>query len=194
MLVGNLGALRQTSLGRFMAYSSIAQVGFLLLGLLGPKSDALFSCIQYLFIYAFGNFTAFMVFGLVAWKRPFELQSLRGLSRQSPALAFVLMLAMFSLAGIPPLAGFIGKFALLASAAKSGYIALVFFAAVNAVVSLYYYLIVIKEAYITEIPDDIEDLGPLHFPFSARWALILFSVGLLLLGIHPFFANWLTVF
>ena len=182
MVVGNLGAMRQTNLRRFMAYSSISQAGYLLVAFVGDKSMAVSSILFYLIIYAVSNFTVFFVIGVIGQKRSETFASLRGLSKQSPILAMVLAFAMFSLAGIPPLAGFTGKFFLFASAAEGGYYALIIFAALNSTVSLYYYLCVLKEAYIT--PPD-EELTPLEFSFNQRTSLLLLTLGMLVLGLVP---------
>jgi NADH-quinone oxidoreductase subunit N len=125
---------------------------------------------------------AFFVFSVVGAKRADDLKSLNGLSRQNPALAAVLLLAMFSLAGVPPLAGFTGKFLLFAAAAGSGHYVLLFFAALNSVASLYYYMIVIKEAYIVE--PEVERPA-LEIPIGTRWALLALVLMLVILGLWP---------
>ena len=140
MVVGNLGALKQTDLRRFMAYSSIAQAGYILVGLVGNELLAVPAVTYYLFILGVTNYCTFFIISIIGQKRPETFKSLRGLGKQSPALAALLMLCMFSLAGVPPVAGFTGKFMLFASAAESGHYALVVFAALNSTVSLYYYL------------------------------------------------------
>lgn len=184
MLVGNLGALRQPNFRRFMAYSSIAQVGYLLLAFVADKTFAMGAVIYYVAVYLAGNLAAFFVIGAVGRRRPEELASLRGLSRTNPGLAAVLMLSMFSLAGVPPLAGFTGKFLLFASAASSGHYVLLFFAAMNSVASLYYYMLVIKEAYIT--PPELT-APVVEAPVETRRILALASVALLALGVWPAF-------
>jgi NADH-quinone oxidoreductase subunit N len=182
MVVGNLGALKQTNFRRFMAYSSIAQVGYLLTAFLASRAFAAGAILFYLFVYLAGNLAAFFVFSVVGQSRKEEFAALHGLSRRNPGLAAVLLLAMFSLAGVPPLAGFLGKFQLFASAAESGRYVLLLVAALNSVVSLYYYMIVIKEAYITPATDD----APPHaVPPAARWCLAILTAMLLVLGLWP---------
>lgn len=184
MLVGNLGALRQPNFRRFMAYSSIAQVGYLLLAFVTDRAFAMGSVIYYVAVYLAGNLAAFFVISAVGRRRPEELSSLRGLSRSNPGLAAVLMLAMFSLAGVPPLAGFTGKFLLFAAAASTGHYALLFFAALNSVASLYYYMIVVKEAYIVAPADAMPTVDT---PLETRRILALATVAMLLLGLWPAF-------
>ena len=147
LFVGNLGALKQYKLRRFMAYSSISQAGYLLIALLGPYEFALSSIVYYLFIYAFSNFLTFFIFGVIERNRPETFDSLRGLSKESPILAVALVIALFSLAGIPPLAGFLGKFQLFYSAAQNHHYVLITFAILNNVLALYY-IQLIKSAWV----------------------------------------------
>lgn len=153
MVAGNLGALRQARFLRFMAYSSIAQAGYILLAFLGPSDFARTAVVYYLFIYAAANFSMFFIMAAVGQARGESFASLRGLSKEHPAYAGLLAAALFSLAGIPPAAGFTGKFMLFGGAASNGHYALVMFAALNSTVSLYYYLLVMREAYMAPTPD-----------------------------------------
>jgi len=115
-----------------------------------------------------------------------EFKSLQGMGRQNPVLAAVLMLTMFSLGGIPPLAGFMGKFLLFASAAKQGFYGMVIFAALNSTVSLYYYLLMVKEAYIIE---PVACLQPLVIDHVQWTALLLLTSAMIVLGMMPLFSN-----
>jgi len=182
MVVGNLGALKQTNLRRFLAYSSIAQAGYILVGFVGDGHLALPAVTYYLLIFAVTNYCTFFIISVIGQKRPETFESLRGLSKQSPGLAALLMLCMFSLAGIPPVAGFTGKFMLFASAAEGGHYGLVVFAALNSTVSLYYYLLVLKAAYITPPEGDLE---PLEITFIQRWAMLILGAAVVLLGVLP---------
>ena len=184
MFVGNLGALKQRNLRRFMAYSSIAQVGYILLAFLSAREILLGSLMYYLGIYLAGNMAAFFVFSLVGRNHDETLDGLHGLSRSNPGLAAVLMLAMFSLAGVPPLAGFTGKFLLFSSAAETGHYGLLLFAALNSVASLYYYMIVIKEAYIVQPSGE-----PVRLPVARATSgiLLLLAVAMVVLGLWPAF-------
>ena len=186
MVVGNLGALRQHSLRRFMGYSSVAQAGYLLVAFAGNGTLVHSSIIFYLIVYSITNLCTFFIISIIGRQREETFESLRGLSKQSPMLAGILALCMFSLAGIPPLAGFTGKFFLFASAAEGGFYGLVVFAALNSTVSLYYYLVVLKEAYINK-PEGTP--GPLQITFAQRWSLILLTTGMVLFGLMPQFSS-----
>ena len=185
MTVGNLGALRQKNLRRFMAYSSIAQAGYIIMAMAGTETSAYSSIIYYLYVYGASNFAAFFIIGIVGRQRAEVFASLRGMSVQSPLLAGILMLTMFSLGGIPPLAGFAGKFLLFGAAAEQGLYAMVVFAALNSTVSLYYYLLLVKEAYINSVPS----LSPLTITVAQKSSLILLTAAMLLLGIIPNFST-----
>ena len=186
LFVGNLGALKQSRLRRFMAYSSIAQAGYIMIALLGPATTAKTAIIYYLFVYAVSNYLAFFVFGIIGHHREETFQSLRGLSKQNPSLAIALAISMFSLAGIPPLAGFFGKFHLFFSGASTGHYALVAFAVLNNVIALFYYLQLIKAAWVDE-PDG--HLNPLRLTKRQREVIILLSIAVILLGFVPFLSN-----
>jgi NADH-quinone oxidoreductase subunit N len=181
MLVGNLGSLRQTNFRRFMAYSSIAQAGYLLLGFLAEREYAVGALLYFLVVYLTANLAVFFVYATV---RGEDVAAVNGLSRTNPALAAVLMLAFFSLAGIPPLAGFNGKFWLFAAAAGAGRYWLVLFAVLNSVVALYYYMNVIRAAYI-EPP--AADARPVKLPRADALLLFVLVALLLVLALWPAF-------
>ncbi len=186
LFVGNLGALKQSRLRRFMAYSSIAQAGYIMVALLGPVEMGKTAIIYYLFVYTMANYLAFFVFGVIGHHREESFDSLRGLSKQSVSLAVALAVAMFSLAGIPPLAGFFGKFHLFFSGAAAGHYGIVVFAVLNNVLALYYYLQVIKSAWA----DDAEgELNPLRMTKRQRVCLFLLTAGVILMGVHPHLSN-----
>jgi len=187
MVVGNLGALRQERFLRFMAYSSIAQAGYILLALLGPSGLARTAVVYYLFIYAAANFSMFFLMAAVGQARGETFDALRGLSKDHPAYAGMLAAALFSLAGIPPAAGFTGKFMLFGGAASAGHYALVVFAALNSTVSLYYYLLVMRAAYITPAPH--EDRPPVLQRRDHAFALTALLLATLLLGLLPGVSN-----
>lgn len=150
MTVGNLGAIGQRRFARFIAYSGISQIGYMLLAFIdyGPQNLAIL--LFYLFTYLASNLAIFSVFAISDGRQTKDgtLGNLVGLSLSNPVLALVMMLSLFSLAGIPPLAGFSGKFLLFSLVARSGYYWLVVLAAVNSTVSLYYYLGVVRQMYI----------------------------------------------
>jgi len=186
MVVGNLGAMRQNNLRRFMAYSSIAQAGYIVMALAGESELAQQAIFYYLPVYAVANFAVFFIIAIVGRERGENFAALRGLSKQHPGLAAIMMLAMFSLAGIPPLAGFTGKFMLFAAAAKQGLYGMVLFAALNSTVSLYYYLLIIKEAYIVQ-PE--AELNPLGISLMQKSGLLPLTLAMLLLGVVPMFST-----
>lgn len=179
LFVGNLGALRQSRLRRFMAYSSIAQAGYILMALCGPAHVGKTALVYYLFVYAFTNYLMFFLIGLVGEKRPESFESLHGIAKQHPVLGVLFAIALFSLAGIPPLAGFMGKFMLFSSAASSAQYLLVGFAALNSVIGLYYYIQVLRSVWI-ETPIVVQD--PLRLTVRHKTVLALLTAAVLLVG------------
>ena len=186
LFVGNLGALKQSRLRRFMAYSSIAQAGYIMVALLGPAATAKTAIIYYLFVYAVSNYLAFFVFGIIGHHREETFASLRGLSKQNPSLAIALAISMFSLAGIPPLAGFFGKFHLFYSGASTGHYMLVAFAVLNNVLALFYYIQLIKSAWVDE-PDG--HLSPLRLTRRQRGVIVILTVTVIVIGFLPLLSN-----
>ena len=147
--IGNLFALRQKNMKRFLAFSSIAQAGFFLLGFIGGNQLGMTTVIYYALIYIFSNLAAFGVVSVIAEKTGKEsMDDYDGLYRTNPGLSITMMLAMFSLAGIPPVAGFFGKFFLFVAAAEKGFYVLVTIAVLNTIIALYYYLLVVKAMFI----------------------------------------------
>jgi NADH-quinone oxidoreductase subunit N len=149
LVVGNLGAIMQKNIKRMLGYSAIAHVGFLFMGLLTGPSAGYTALLTYLFIYAFTILAAFAVLILLS-KTSHEcekLQDLQGLSKTNPWLAFFMLIAMFSLAGIPPTVGFYAKLVILQSLIDGGYLWLAVFSLVWSVVGAFYYLRVIKFMY-----------------------------------------------
>ena len=184
MAIGNLAALRQSSLKRLLAYSSIAQAGYVLIAVAvaDRTNGALAATGYYLAAYLFMNLGAFAVLSRV--ERAFgsdRLAVLRGLGWQAPGAALVLSVSLLSLAGIPPLAGFAGKVFLLSAALEGGLAWLAIFAAVNMAVALYYYVAIIAEMYLHPAS------GGKGLPRAAAHSVVQgFSVtGTLLLGVLP---------
>ena len=182
MTVGNLGALKQQNLRRFMAYSSIAQAGYIVMALTGEQAVTQTAIIFYLLVYGAANYGTFFIISLVGRDQEETFPALRGLGRHHPVLALLLLLFLFSLAGIPPLAGFLGKFLLFAAAAEQGYYFMVVFAALNSTVSLYYYLLLIREAYINEPTSTPLEI---RVDLPRKAGLILVSLGILLPAFLP---------
>jgi NADH-quinone oxidoreductase subunit N len=153
MVFGNLAAIAQTDVRRLLAYSAVAHAGYTLVGLMGAGPHAMPSIIYYIATYGAAVIGAFAVAGIVEQQMGnAQLQSFTGLAKRSPVLAVCLMIFILSLAGIPPLAGFFGKFYLFISAAgpKLGLLWLVILAIAMSAVSLYYYLIVLKQVFVAE--------------------------------------------
>jgi NADH-quinone oxidoreductase subunit N len=151
MTVGNLAAVAQKDLKRLFAYSSIAQAGYVLIGILSLTPEGYAASIFYSLALLLMKFTCFLVLVVVASDgADIDVAHLAGLHRRSPLLAMALMMAVFSLAGIPPTIGFTGKFLIFNAAIARGQLPLVLIAMANVVVSLYYYLMVVRAAYLLE--------------------------------------------
>lgn len=181
MTIGNLFALRQQNLKRFLAFSSIAQAGFILLGIIGASSLGMTSVVYFVIVYIFTNLAAFGVIAVVSTATGKEnMSDYNGFYQTNPRLSLVLMLALFSLAGIPPVAGFFGKFFLFASAASVGFYWLVFIAVVNATISLYYYLLPVKAMFINKNDTPIPTI---HTDLYTKAGLLLAAAGTLIVGL-----------
>ena len=184
MTVGNLFAIRQNNMKRFLAFSSIAQAGFILLGMMGANEAGITAVVYFMLIYVFTNLAAFGVVSAISIESGKEtISSYNGLYRTNPLLSLTMMLALFSLAGIPPVAGFFGKFFLFASAASKGYYILVLIAVLNATVSLYYYLRVIKAMFIDKNESPISYFKS---DFVTRMSLVICVGGIFLIGFFGF--------
>jgi NADH-quinone oxidoreductase subunit N len=180
MTIGNLFALRQKNMKRFLAFSSIAQAGFILLGILGGNAMGMTSVVYFVLVYIFSNLGAFGVVSAISTVTGKEsMDDYDGLYATNPNLCLLMMLALFSLAGIPPVAGFFGKFFLFASAASAGYYWLVFIAVLNATISLYYYLLVVKAMFINK---NEAPLAYFKSDLATRAGLILSGLGIFVLG------------
>jgi NADH-quinone oxidoreductase subunit N len=181
MLTGNLFALRQNKLKRLLAFSSIAQSGFILVGVTGssPAGDA--SVIYFVLIYVFSNLGAFGVLSLISARTGREtIDDYKGLYANNPVLSWVMAISLFSLAGIPPTAGFFGKFFLLMAGAGKGNYVFIGIAALNMVISLYYYLRVVKAIFMDKQPEPIEKLS---IPLMPNIAFVLCLAGILITGL-----------
>ncbi len=182
MFVGNIFALRQQNMKRFLAFSSIAQAGFILLAMLANNELGVKAIIYFMLIYIFSNIAAFGVVHVISLQTGKEnINDYNGLYRTNPRLSLVLMIALFSLAGIPPVAGFFAKFFLYAAAASKGYYLLIFIAVLNVTISLYYYLLPIRAAFLRRSENPIP-----YFKTDvySKAAFIIVIVGLLVLGLY----------
>jgi len=181
MIIGNLFALRQQNMKRFLAFSSIAQVGFILVGMAGQSVEGSSSVIFFILIYILSNLGAFGVISLVSAITGKEnMDDYKGFYKTNPLLSWVLAISLFSLAGIPPMAGFFGKFFLLFAGAGKGNYSLIIIAALNMVVSLYYYLKVIKYMFMDANEDPIEKIKSNWQP---KLAMAICVGGILVTGV-----------
>lgn len=180
MTLANLFALRQDNIKRFLAFSSIAQAGFILLGILGAGELGMAAVVYFVLVYVFTNLGAF---GVVAAIHNFSgvetISGYNGLYKTNPKLSLLMTLALFSLAGIPPVAGFFGKFFLFTAAAGSGYYILVLIAVLNATISLYYYLRVVRAMFIEKSDNPVPTF---RSSVAMRIALILCVAGIFAVG------------
>ena len=180
--IGNLFAMRQQQLKRFMAFSSISQAGYIMLGVLAGTPQGMASLVFYMVVYIVANLAVFGVLASVEHHThgKLELNDYNGFYHTNPKLTMVMTLALFSLAGIPPFAGFFSKFFVFAAAFNSGYYLIVFIALVNTVISLYYYLLIIKAMFITSNEHPIHTF---RSGMAMRTCLLTCVAGILLLGI-----------
>lgn len=182
--VGNLFAIRQKNMKRFLAFSSISQAGYIMLGVIGDNWLGMASLMFYVLVYIFSNLAAFGVIGAIEQATgKVSMDDYNGLYKTNPRLAFVMMLAMFSLAGIPPFAGFFSKFFIFTGAIHQGSTAiyvLVLIALINTIISLYYYLLVVKAMFIS--PDDCR-IQRFRSSACERVGLWICGAGIVFLGI-----------
>ena len=182
--VGNLFAIRQNNLKRFLAFSSISQAGYIMLGVAADASVGAAALTYYVLVYIFSNLAAFGVIQAIENATgKVEISDYNGLYKTNPKLSFTMMLAMFSLGGIPPFAGFFSKFFIFSAALEQGTVAmyvLVFIALLNTIVSLYYYLLVVKAMFITPNDNPIERIKS-HW--SERVGMVVCVAGIILVGL-----------
>src|SRR5438067_1644039 len=182
MLVGNLMAIVQTSLKRLLAYSGIAQAGYVLIGVIAGGKDGLEAVLYYLFVYMFMNFGAFAVITLLAAAEGDRdsFADLEGLGRRNPVLAVAMTIFMLSLAGFPPSVGFFGKLFLFTAGVSAGYTWLVVLAVLMSVVSVFYYVRVLVPVWS---PAPARERVPASF--SSSFAIVLSGAASILLGVYP---------
>lgn len=182
MTYGNLVAIAQTNIKRLMAYSGIAQIGNILIGLAAASKTGSDSILFYLLAYLFANVGAFAVIIAVSNQtNSDQIDDFGGLSRRSPTLAACMLIFLLSLAGVPPLAGFIAKLYVIVAAANEGLMALVIVGLVNIVISMYYYLVVVKKIYINEP----KERSPLPVSPLLKTVIVASAAAVLLLGVYP---------
>jgi NADH-quinone oxidoreductase subunit N len=180
MTIGNLFAIRQQNLKRFLAFSSISQAGYILLGFIGGNQLGMASVIYYVLVYIFSNLGAFGVVTAISNATGKEnIEDYNGLYHTNPGLSLIMTLALFSLAGIPPVAGFFGKFFLFTAAAEKGFYMLVLIAVLNTIISLYYYLLVVKAMFINKSESPINKF---RSDLPTRFALAVCVAGIVVTG------------
>lgn len=182
MTLGNVAAISQNNIKRLLGYSSIAQAGYILMGVAVSNQIGLVGVLFYLAIYIFTNLGAFIcVVTASNHLGSDEIDAYAGLSERSPFLAFALTLFLLSLAGIPPLAGFMAKFYVFASAIQDGFLTLAVVAALNSAVAAFYYFKIVRLMYLTPAKNK-ESLAQ---PIPLLVALIITLAGIILIGIYP---------
>jgi NADH-quinone oxidoreductase subunit N len=190
MTYANIVAIAQRNIKRLLAYSGIAQIGNVLIGLAAGTKMGSDAILFYLLTYLFANIGAFAV--VIAVSHAIgsdEIDDYSGLNRRSPFLAFAMLLFLLSLAGVPPLAGFIGKLYIFVSAIKEGLYTLITVGLINIVISMYYYLIVVKKMYINEPVDP----SPVSISGPMKAVVYVGLAGTLLIGIYPQpFIDWVV--
>lgn len=192
--IANLFAIRQSDLKRFMAFSSISQAGYIMLAACGDSALGVTALSFYVLVYVVANMSVFTVISIVEQKNggTTEMSSYDGFYQTNPKLSFLMTLALFSLAGIPPFAGMFSKFFVFLAAAETGTnlaYAVVFIALINTVISLYYYLLIVKAMYInkTDTP-----LPTFKSDCNTRLALAICTLGILAFGVGSCVFDWLA--
>jgi NADH-quinone oxidoreductase subunit N len=179
--LANLFALRQQNLKRLMAFSSISQAGYIMLAVIGGSTQGMTALVYYILVYMAANLAVFAILTIVALRaHKFTMEEYNGLYTTNPKLAFVMTIALFSLAGIPPFAGFFSKFFIFMAAFQAGFHLLVFIALVNTVISLYYYLLIVKAMYINKSDNAIPAFRSDGY---TKIGLMLCIIGIIGLGI-----------
>ena len=185
--VGNLFALRQKNMKRFMAFSSISQAGYIMLGVMAAPTLGMASLMFYVFVYVVSNLGAFLVINTIEENTgKISMDDYNGLHKTNPWLSFAMTLAMFSLAGIPPFAGFFSKILIFTSVTSTNSWALymlVLVALINTIISLYYYLLVVKAMWISPEKPQIATIKTFRCEKVALW---LCTAGIIFFGLVPY--------
>lgn len=185
MLIGNLFALRQQNIKRFLAFSSIAQVGFILVGISSNSPAGTASVVYFILIYIFSNLAAFGVAAVISSQANKEnINDYKGLYQTNPFCSWMMALALFSLAGVPPTAGFFGKLFLITAGAKEASYIFVIIVVLNLVVSLYYYLKIVRAIFMDKNETPV---APLSLSISVKLGLIICAAGIVVTG----FVTWI---
>jgi NADH-quinone oxidoreductase subunit N len=182
MIVGNIIAIPQTNIKRMLAYSGISHAGYILIGVVSNTKTGISAVLFYLLLYIFANvgaFGAITAFSNVTGKD--DMKDFSGMWKRSPFIAATLLISLLCLAGIPPAAGFIGKFYMFSEAVKQGYLWMAFLAMGMSVISIYYYIMVIR----VMLMEEANDSSPIVIPFSLKVVMIISIIMILLMGLYP---------
>ena len=183
MIIGNVVAIAQANIKRMLAYSTIANMGFMLMGFLTANVDGYSAAMFYMITYVMTSMVAFGIVLLLS-REGFEAERIddfKGLNQRSPWYAFLMLLAMFSLAGVPPTVGFYAKFTVIEAAVDTGLVWLAVVAVMASLIGAFYYLRIVKLMYF----DDPADTAPIESRFDTRLLLSANGLALLLFGIFP---------
>ena len=186
MIGGNILAIKQKDVKRMLAYSSIAQAGYMMVGMASADYAGIKAVMFYATLYLFANVGAFAVLSVVEEERGGTTHAhLTGLSEASPMLAAVMTISLVSMAGVPPTAGFAGKIYIFTAAVDYGYIWLAFVGFVMSMMSIYYYLLVVRAMYRDLTEQEADYAAPVKYPFAVRLTAILAAVATLGVGVYP---------
>ena len=190
--VANIFAIRQQNLKRFFAFSSISQAGYILLAIISGSAIGMTSLVYYVLVYVFSNLAVFGVISVLENRSgKITINDYNGLYQTNPRLSFVMMIALFSLAGIPPFAGFFSKFFIFSAAIQQGFYVLVFIALLNTIISLYYYLLVVKAMFLTKSETPIETVKS---DVAVKISLVLCTVAILVVGLVSTIYSQISLF
>ena len=191
--IANLFAIRQTELKRFMAFSSISQAGYIMLAVMGDSGMGVTALTYYILVYVVANMSVFTIISAIEERNNgvTDMDAYNGLYSTNPKLAFLMTLALFSLGGIPPFAGMFSKFFVFMAALEQGSAwayAIVFIALINTVISLYYYLLIVKAMYINKSENP---LPAFKSDNNTRLALAICTLGVALFGVCSYVYDWI---
>lgn len=190
--LANVFAIRQKNLKRFLAYSSISQAGYIMMAVISGSAVGMSSLVYYVLVYMFSNLAVFGVVQAIENQTgKIQLNDYNGLYQTNPKLSVVMMFALFSLAGIPPFAGFFSKFFVFSAAAQQGFYVLLFIALLNTIISLYYYLLVVKAMFLTKSENPIEVVNS---DTAMKISLVICTAAIVFIGLFSTIYNQIAAF
>lgn len=186
MIGGNIMAIRQTNIKRMLAYSSIAQAGYMMCGIASADAAGMKAAMYYMMIYVFANIGAFAALTCVETQRGGTTHKhVTGLAQSAPILAAVMSISLLSMAGVPPTAGFSGKIYIFTAAVERGYLWLAFIGFIMSMISVYYYLLVVKAMYRDLTPEEEAENTTVHVPFAVRATVLISVIATVGIGVYP---------